>query len=226
MNHLFPLLFRPTVLAFCMTFLGQSPGFAADLSCEKIIDFIDHSVDLANPASLATHLQAEQCCTSLSEIEIRHLLTMTSGLVGYFDDAFLQDAIDDPETVQTPQSAVSYAYGEALMFRPGRAFDYSNTNYVLLGLILENVTGKSYAQVMAEQVFKPAGMKDAFVFGSRALPATFPKGHAGWSHYRDYYNAQGFGDGGVIPPPLILRDFIGLFRLGNWNKTILLGAKI
>lgn len=86
------------------------------------------------------------------------------------------------------------------MFPPGQGFDYSNTNYVLLGLILEDVTGQTYAKAMDRLVFRPAGMDRSFVFGSAHLPDTFPNGHEDGKHHRSYYMFDGFGDGGVIAP--------------------------
>lgn len=129
---------------------------------------------------------------------IRDLLTMTSGLPDYLTDTYIDDALADPDRIQNPLTALSYAYGEKRVFETGTAFDYSNTNYVLLGIILEAATGKSYAAIIQDEVFTPAGMGSSFVFGSTPLPDDFPNGHEDGYHYRAYYQAQGFGDGGVI----------------------------
>ncbi|GGD29850.1 serine hydrolase domain-containing protein [Sinisalibacter lacisalsi] len=134
----------------------------------------------------------------LSDVTLRHLLTMTSGLPDYLDDAYIEDALEDPGAVQNPLTALSYAYGETQLFPPGQGFDYSNTNYVLLGLILEEVTGATYAAAMDRLVIGPAGMTGSFVFGSAPLPDSIPNGHEDGKHYRAYYMSQGFGDGGVI----------------------------
>lgn len=131
-------------------------------------------------------------------LTLRHLLTMTSGLPDYLDDAFVADALDDPARVQTPRAALRYAFGEATVFAPGEGFDYANTNYVLLGLILEQASGQPFAQVMQDQVFVPAGMSGAFVFGSAPLPAAFPEAVEDGQSLRAYYSAEGMGDGGVI----------------------------
>lgn len=148
----------------------------------------------------------------LPEVTLRHLLTMTSGLPDYLDDAYIEDALDDPVKVQNPLTALSYAYGERHLFPPGQGFDYSNTNYVLLGLILEDVTGQTYAKALDRLVFQPAGMDQSFVFGSQPLPDIFPSGHEDGAHYRSYYKFDGFGDGGVIAPaPDLARFFRALF---------------
>lgn len=131
-------------------------------------------------------------------LTLRHLLNMTSGLPDYLDDAFVTDALDDPARVQTPRAALRYAVDEKRVFAPGERFDYSNTNYVLLGLILEQASRLSFAQVMQDQVFVPAGMTNAFVFGSQDLPPDFPDAFEEGQSVRAYYSAEGMGDGGVI----------------------------
>ncbi len=145
----------------------------------------------------------------LPGITLRHLLTMRSGLPDYYTDDYLDDVLDNP-ALQTPQTALSYAHGDALLFGPGTRFDYCNTNYVLLGLILEAETGLSYPQVMQREVFDPARMTDSFVFGSRPLPASFadvPRA------VRAYYQNAGFGDGGVIATAQdVARFYHALFR--------------
>lgn len=143
----------------------------------------------------------------VADVTIRHLLTMTSGLPDYLGDAYIEDALDDPSAVQNALTALSYAYGEPQVFPPGQGFDYSNTNYVLLGLILEDVTGATYAEAMDRLVIGPAGMSQSFVFGATPLPESFPTGHENGRHYRAYYAFDGFGDGGVIAPAGDLAKF-------------------
>lgn len=154
----------------------------------------------------------------LQGITVRHLLTMTSGLPDYFDDAYFEAAVDDPGTVQQPDVAVSFAYDLDAEFTPGDAFSYSNTNYVLLGLILEEVTQLSYGDVLKAEVFEPAGMTYAFVFGTQTLPDDFPLLQAGFPHYRAYYEGQGFGDGGIIASA---QDLSRFYRATFYDRTLL-----
>lgn len=147
---------------------------------------LDDTVASQVPAALAT--QAKQW----SGLKVHHLLTMTSGIPDYFDGGY-SNASNEGAI-----GAVAYVDGEPMLFRPGRRFNYSNTNYVLLGLIIEQVTGQSYARAMDQLVLQPAGMRKSFVFGSQRLPSNFATGHQNGSHVRSYYEAPGFGDGGVI----------------------------
>jgi len=174
-------------------------------------------VDLGDDAAIYLPRVVVQAYDGLSGVSLRHLLTMTSGLPDYYTDAFFEDALDDPARVQTPIAAVLHVADEARLFRPGARFDYSNTNYVMLGLVLETVTGQSYAQVMQAEVFGPAGMTDSFVFGSRSLPAEFAAGHPERTLVRRHYSGAGFGDGGVISTA---RD------LGRFYTTLFAGDSL
>jgi D-alanyl-D-alanine carboxypeptidase len=149
----------------------------------------------------------------LDGITLRHLLNMTSGLPDYLSDEYIIDATNDPKGTQSAQAALTYAYDEAVLFQPGMEFDYSNTNYVLAGMILELASGLTYEQVIAKEIFGPSAMHESFVFGSISLPHDFPQGHENGKHERAYYEHQGFGDGGVISTARDLSLFYNaLFR--------------
>jgi D-alanyl-D-alanine carboxypeptidase len=152
----------------------------------------------------------------LPGLRLHHLLTMTSGLPDYYTDDWLEDALDAPDEVQHAEGALYYAAADAPLFDPGEDFDYSNTNYVLLGLILEEATGDDYATVMQREVFRPAGLKNSFVFGSRALPADFARGHPERELMRQYYSGTGLGDGGIISTARdVTRFYRALFSEGR-----------
>jgi len=178
---------------------------------------------LDDPARKWLPADITQGLGGLDGITIRHLLNMTSGMPDYLDDSYIAAATADPVTNQIARRALTYAYGYAAAFAPGRGFDYSNTNYVLAGLILEAASRESYAKVMAREVLRPAGMSGAFVFGSRALPAEFPQGHEGRTHVRDYYQHQGFGDGGVIASA---SDLAAFYRALFIDGTLLSDASL
>ena len=150
----------------------------------------------------------------LDDITLRHLLTMTSGLPDYYTDAYLQDVLEDP-SLQSAEIALSYAFDEEVMFDPGSDFDYSNTNYVLLGMILEKATGLTYAQALQRDVFTPARMTNSFVFGSQTLPTSFATAP---DTVRGYYEGAGFGDGGVISTG---RDVAQFYRALFLDQTLL-----
>jgi CubicO group peptidase (beta-lactamase class C family) len=89
------------------------------------------------------------------DITVRQLLTHTSGIKDYLND--LHGSTQDGTS---PEEIVSVVREMPLNFDPGSKWQYSNTGYLLLDVILKKITGKSYDEVLAERVFQPLGMKD------------------------------------------------------------------
>jgi D-alanyl-D-alanine carboxypeptidase len=98
--------------------------------------------------------------SGLRGITVRQLLDHTSGLPNYGDDA-----IDSGAVMQktTPSAIISSMLAKPRDFAPGSDWNYSNTGYVVLGQIVERVTGLPLAQYESEHIFKPAGMEHSFV---------------------------------------------------------------
>lgn len=88
-------------------------------------------------------------------ITLRHLLSHTSGIPDYTDDTF------DYRRDYTDAQLASMAYAMPLEFPPGSRWNYSNTGYVMLGLILTKTTGRPYWEFLRTRIFTPAGMPTA-----------------------------------------------------------------
>ncbi|MFN8347802.1 MAG: serine hydrolase [Spirosomataceae bacterium] len=92
------------------------------------------------------------------KVTIHHLLTHTSGIPSYTNfPKFFENLSRDPFT---PQVFVKQFCDLPLEFEPGSAFAYNNSGYFLLGVIIEKVTGKPYAQVLQEQILTPLQMNN------------------------------------------------------------------
>ena len=91
-------------------------------------------------------------------VTLTHLLNHTSGIPSYTNRAFFQDHSRDPYSVA---DFVKKFCGGDLEFEPGTKYAYNNSAYLLLGAIIEKVTGKTYAQALQERIFTPLGMKDS-----------------------------------------------------------------
>lgn len=93
-----------------------------------------------------------------SRISIFHLLNHTSGIPNYtrFPNfaAFTTSA-------KTPEQQIDYFRDKPLEFEPGSNFEYNNSGYVLLGYLIEKLTGQSYETFIFEHIFKPLGMSDS-----------------------------------------------------------------
>lgn len=79
------------------------------------------------------------------DITIRQLMNHSSGLVRYeFKDQFTKDLTANPSKVWKPAELVAYLLDEKAPFEAGKGWDYSDTNYIVLGMIIEKVTGKKF----------------------------------------------------------------------------------
>lgn len=96
-------------------------------------------------------------CAQRQDITIAELLKMRSGLYGYTDAPELAAALDaDPTKVWTPQEVLAIAFQRPPKFPADTSYDYSNTNYALLGLIAEKVGGRPLAQQIPGPIVRPA----------------------------------------------------------------------
>ena len=115
-------------------------------------------------------------------ITIHHLLTHTSGIPDYFDE----DIMDDFEElwIEKPMYHMRkledflplFREGE-MKFTPGEQFHYNNAGYILLGLIVEGVTGLSFQQYIKENIFERAGMDSSGYFAMDRLPRNTALGY-------------------------------------------------
>ncbi|EDY49472.1 D-alanyl-D-alanine carboxypeptidase [Streptomyces clavuligerus] len=101
-----------------------------------------------------------------SAVTIRQLLNHTSGISDYssnrefFDRYIGRDFLKNRFQRHTPESLVGWAVRAAPDFAPGTGWRYSNTNYIVAGLIIQKVTGRSYENEVERRVLRPLGMRD------------------------------------------------------------------
>ena len=89
---------------------------------------------------------------------IRQALQLTSGIADYTTDAFLNALADAPQRVWSPAELVGLVADEPPMFPAGTGWYYSNTNYVMLGIVAEQVTGQPLRQLITDRIFAPLDM--------------------------------------------------------------------
>jgi CubicO group peptidase (beta-lactamase class C family) len=118
------------------------------------------------------------------KITIHNLLTHTSGIPNYTDQASFREIMRNPIT---PIDLIKTFWNLPLDFEPGTKFKYSNSGYIVLGYIIEKVTGKTYEEVLKEKIFKPLGMKNSGYDHSSDI---IPKRASGYNKSgTDYFNA-------------------------------------
>jgi len=97
-------------------------------------------------------------------ITIRELLQHTSGIYSYTNDpGFLQALFSDPTRVWRPAELVRIAVAHPPVFPPGTSLAYSNTDYVLLGMIIQAATGHPVGQQLQARIFTPLGLRDTYL---------------------------------------------------------------
>lgn len=109
----------------------------------------DGKIHLDDPVN--RYLKA--CPESWRNITVRNLLNQTSGLRDFINEP----ALDLRRELTEEQLATALA-GQPLKFQPGEQWDYSNSNYLLLGMIIGRVTGQWYGDFLADRIFLPLGM--------------------------------------------------------------------
>jgi D-alanyl-D-alanine carboxypeptidase len=118
-------------------------------------------------------------------ITVHHLLQHTSGIVNYTNTrAFrtLYGTVDGILGLRyrtwTPAELLAFTDGQPLLFEPGTSWTYSNTNYILLALIIEKVTGRPYASEVERRILRPLGLHDTELPGTDpAISGPHPHGY-------------------------------------------------
>jgi D-alanyl-D-alanine carboxypeptidase len=115
-----------------------------------------------------------------SAITLRELLNHTSGLSDFTDDeAFTNALIADPERQWSPRDLLSVAFSHPAPFPPGAGWSYSNTNYVLLGLVIEAATGATLEQELQARIFSPLALGSTSFPAGTAIEGQFAHGYLG-----------------------------------------------
>jgi D-alanyl-D-alanine carboxypeptidase len=139
---------------------------------------LDASVELIIPGVV----------TNGANITVRQLLNHTSGLFDYIQAQspnFFAQEWSNLLQVWTPQALVNIANANTPYFAPGAGFHYSNTNYILLGMIIEKVmTGSTFAQEVTSRIIVPLGLSNTSIATTPAMPSGSTQGYtmdsSGW----------------------------------------------
>jgi len=108
------------------------------------------------------------------KVTIRHLVTMKSGISDFFGEEFMAMPKDK---LRKNSDFIPLFANKPLAFEPGTKDQYSNGGYILLGAIIEKVTGQSYYDYVRENIFKVAGMVNTESFETDKMPANTAEGY-------------------------------------------------
>jgi CubicO group peptidase (beta-lactamase class C family) len=147
-------------------------------------------------------------------ITINHLLNHRSGYGDYFMEAYEDGSTNEPNL----QELVQIISRLPLRFPPGSEQDYSNAGYVLLGAIVEKITGKDYYQNVRERILQPLNLTDTYVQNKRTVPerATgYLKTMRGELEDNNRFRDMPMPDGGFQATAADMLRFYREFHYGN-----------
>jgi len=158
-------------------------------------------------------------------ITIEQLLTHTSGIPDYFDEETETDYEECWRKTPVNQMRralefLPFIKDKPMKFTPGERFSYNNMGFVLLGLVIEKITGKRFQDYVEERIFGPAWMRSSGYYASDRLPENCALGYimkedGTWRSNLFSVPIVGHGDGGTFSTAAD----IGRFWRALWNKT-------
>jgi D-alanyl-D-alanine carboxypeptidase len=114
-----------------------------------------------------------------ADITLPQLLQHTSGLPDFSQSEEFREALQAAPTVAPPpEELVQFVADEPLEFTPGARYHYSNTDNIIVGLMVEAATGQPYADVLTTAVYEPLGLTDTSLPMEMGLPAPTMRGYA------------------------------------------------
>jgi D-alanyl-D-alanine carboxypeptidase len=124
------------------------------------------------------------------DITVRQLMNHTSGLVRWeFDSAAMASLRADPMRPRTPAERLSYVLDRPAPFAAGEGWEYSDTNYIVLGLIIERITGRAYDDELRRRLLEPLGLRNTIPADRPDLPG-LANGYAGPRNELGGYDAS------------------------------------
>jgi D-alanyl-D-alanine carboxypeptidase len=159
------------------------------------------------------------------KVTIAQLLNMTSGIGDFFGERFVAA---DKTKVRTLADYLPFFADKPLLFPPGTGNRYSNGGYIVLGLIIEKISGQSYYNFVKQNVFQPAGMKDSDWY---ALDQQVPNRAEGYTRHggdarrsnREMQPARGSSAGGgysTAPDLLRFANALAAHKLPSSNAGL------
>jgi D-alanyl-D-alanine carboxypeptidase len=138
-----------------------------------------------------------------NRISLRELAEMRSGLSNYSDDGAFHEALaSDPRRQFKPSELLAYSFRHPLMFAPGSEFFYSNTNTVLLGLVVEKVSRQPLAVYIKQHILKPEHLTHTVFPSGAAFPSPHAQGYAelpnGTSDVTDWNPSWAWAAGAMV----------------------------
>ncbi|MFJ9344392.1 serine hydrolase domain-containing protein [Streptomyces sp. NPDC101733] len=156
------------------------------------------------------------------KITLRELAGMRSGLYNYSEDPGFDKAfMTDPDRVFTPKELLAYSFKHPIQFAPDAKFDYSNTNLILLGLVIEKITGRPLREVINQDVLVPANLGGTLFPTGKEYPDPHPQGYTNQTLSGKIVNSTNWDPSWAWAAGAMISDLQDLRR---WAKVVATGT--
>lgn len=169
---------------------------------------------LDDPAHAWLPTTVTRSIPNAESVTIRQLLSMRSGIPDYFATSEFWEAVEDDPTYRwTAEEALEYVYDTRPLFAPDEDFEYSNSNYLLAQLVLENASGQPLYELVRERILDPLAMSNTYTQIDETLPGGFVSGYSDFDGDGEAEDVSaindgaGLGDGGLISTTADLTTF-------------------
>ncbi|GAA0574097.1 beta-lactamase family protein [Kribbella sandramycini] len=151
-------------------------------------------------------------------ITVRQLLQHTSGIPEYHD--LTPDYPPTRHTYWEPRDLVDIALQKKALFPPGEGYTYSNTNYILAGLLVQKVTGRPLGEEITRRVIEPAGLRDTYwpALGDQQIHGPHPTGYFQGADITELDPSIAWAAGGMVGTPADMNRFLVALLQGKLLK--------
>jgi len=156
-----------------------------------------------------------------NSVLVRHLLHQTSGIREFFTVKGFDEMESGSPEKYSRQDLIDLFKHESFVFAPGERWAYSNSNYTLLGIVIEKASGMTYEQYLQETFFRPLGMTATHSCGARTVGERFARGYV-------------LAEGAYAPaPPVNMNTAVGdgglcssVLDLVTWTQALTTGRAV
>lgn len=209
-------------LQLCNPFFIASISKLITATC--VMTFIEEGIlNLEDPISKWLPNEIIKEVSNAEEAQIVHLLAHTSGIIDFYTITNVLDNINNDENNWTQEDILAYTYGKKATNAVGERHEYSNTNYLLLGMIMENASNQTLETIYQERVFNPLNLTSAYYSATIKIPSNAVKGYSALYKENQFIETTNFyiddlgigGDGGVLMNIYDLWQFVDNLLSGN-----------
>jgi len=162
------------------------------------------------------------------DVTVAQALQHTAGLADYIrQQEFIDVLLEDPAQYLSPRELLSFVEDEELEFKPGSRYEYSDTDNIVVGLIVEEASGKSYEKLLQQYVYRPAGLTRTSLPRTVEMPTPYIHGYDLSEDEPPFDTSEvinpagAWASGGIVSTPRDINDFFRAYVGGElFNRKI------